>query len=191
MTGVQKPAHRTRSRVVARHAGGRFYRRELPSSTAAVRTPPGSRPMKTGAYESLRSLQLWKAPVRQTPWRREPDSNHRSRSCERSLGCCRRGRRTDELDGAIKHRSSRETTMVGRGASRDGRLFLGGTDGSNPVPSSGESCKLYFASPDFVSPGLATGRCGPGRLERYAAGAGAEPPRRAYTDWPRHVMRER
>jgi len=29
--------------------------------------------------------------------------------------------------------------MVGRGAFLDGRLFLGGTDGSNPVPSSGES----------------------------------------------------
>ena len=29
--------------------------------------------------------------------------------------------------------------MVGRGASLDSRLFLGGTDGSNPVPSSGES----------------------------------------------------
>jgi len=26
----------------------------------------------------------------QTPCWREPDSNHRSRSCERSLGCCRR-----------------------------------------------------------------------------------------------------
>src|SRR6516164_7000114 len=39
---------------------------------------------------------------------------------------------TDKLDGIIKHRSSRETTMVGRGASLDGRLFLGGTDGSNP-----------------------------------------------------------
>src|SRR6516225_3181549 len=34
--------------------------------------------------------------------------------------------RTDKLDGVIKHRSSRETTMVGRGASLDGRLFLGG-----------------------------------------------------------------
>jgi hypothetical protein len=32
---------------------------------------------------------------------------------------------TDKLDGVIKHRSSRETTMVGRGASLDGRLFLG------------------------------------------------------------------
>jgi hypothetical protein len=29
--------------------------------------------------------------------------------------------------------------MVGPGASLDGRLFLGGTDGSNPAPSSGES----------------------------------------------------
>ena len=47
--------------------------------------------------------------------------------------------RTDKLDGVIKHRSSRETTMVGRGASLDVRLFLGGTDGSNPVPSSAES----------------------------------------------------
>jgi len=34
--------------------------------------------------------------------------------------------RTDKLDGVIKRRSSRETTMVGRGASLDGRLFLGG-----------------------------------------------------------------
>jgi len=30
--------------------------------------------------------------------------------------------RTDKLDGVIKHRSSRETTMVGRGASLDGPL---------------------------------------------------------------------
>ena len=29
--------------------------------------------------------------------------------------------------------------MVDQGASLDGRLFLWGTDGSNPVPSSGES----------------------------------------------------
>ena len=47
--------------------------------------------------------------------------------------------RTDKLDGVIKHRSSRETTMVGRGASLGGRLFLGENDGSNPVCSSGES----------------------------------------------------
>src|SRR6516162_6386008 len=52
--------------------------------------------------------------------------------------------RTDKLDGVIKHRSSREPTMVGRGASLDGRLFLGGTDGSNPVPSSGESTNHRF-----------------------------------------------
>jgi len=54
--------------------------------------------------------------------------------------------RTDKLDGVIKHRSSRETTMVGRGASLDGCLFLGGTDGSNPVPSSGESASNLSAS---------------------------------------------
>jgi len=36
--------------------------------------------------------------------------------------------RTDKLDGVIKHTSSRETTMVGRGASLEGRLFLGPID---------------------------------------------------------------
>src|SRR5215469_13444010 len=51
-----------------------------------------------------------------------------------------------ELDGVIKYRSSRETMMVGRGVSLDGRLFLGGTDGSNPVPSSGESTNFRFLS---------------------------------------------
>ena len=44
--------------------------------------------------------------------------------------------------GSLSSSSSRETTMVGRGASLDGRLFLGGTDGSNPVPSSGESHEI-------------------------------------------------
>ena len=34
--------------------------------------------------------------------------------------------------------------MVGRGAALDGRLFLGWTDGSNPVPSSKESAKSRF-----------------------------------------------
>ena len=52
--------------------------------------------------------------------------------------------RTDKLDGVIKHRSSRETTMVGRRASLDGTLLLGGTDGSKPVPSSGESVANRF-----------------------------------------------
>jgi hypothetical protein len=47
--------------------------------------------------------------------------------------------RTDKLDGVIKHRSSPETTVVGRGPPLDGRLFDGGTDGSNPSSSSGES----------------------------------------------------
>ena len=80
-------------------------------------------------------------------------ANHRFHDCLslRSIHACGAGCpdielfpadercRTDKLDGVIKHRSSRETTMVGRGASLDVRLFLGGTDGSNPVPSSAES----------------------------------------------------
>src|SRR6516164_3753976 len=65
----------------------------------------------------------------------------------KGLSAVAEGRRlTDKLDGVIKHRSSRETTMVGRGASLDGRLFLGGTDGSNSVPSSGESGELPYSA---------------------------------------------
>ena len=60
---------------------------------------------------------------------REPDSNHRSRR--------KRDGRRERPRG--RPPSSREPAMVGRGASLDGRLFFGGTDGSNPVPSSGES----------------------------------------------------
>ena len=59
--------------------------------------------------------------------------------------------RTDKLDGVIKHTSSRETTMVGRGASLEGRLFLGGTDGSNPVPSSSESGELPYCRRRLVA----------------------------------------
>jgi len=55
------------------------------------------------------------------------------------LAVAERRYRTDKLDGVIKHSSSRETTVVGRGPPLHGRLFDGGTDGSNPVPSSGES----------------------------------------------------
>jgi len=58
--------------------------------------------------------------------------------------------RTDKLHGVIKHRSSHEPTMVGRGASLHGRLFLGGTDGSNPVPSSGESGELPYCAAGLV-----------------------------------------
>ena len=69
---------------------------------------------------------------------REPDLNHRSRLVKGLLSADERCR-TDKLDGVIKHRSSRKTTMVGRGATLDGRLFRGGTDGSNPTSSSEES----------------------------------------------------
>src|SRR5256885_11332292 len=47
--------------------------------------------------------------------------------------------RTDKLDGVITQRSSRETMGVGRGPPLHGRLYDGGTDGSNPSSSSGES----------------------------------------------------
>jgi len=42
----------------------------------------------------------------------------------------------------MKPRSSRETSVVARGSLFDGRLVDGGTDGSNPSPSSGESDEL-------------------------------------------------
>jgi len=78
-------------------------------------------------------------------------------------------RRTDKLDGVIKHRSSRETTMVGRGASLDGRLFLCGTDGSNPVPSASESYSQSVPKYRRKSRGFCgvypSHRCGRPRLE--------------------------
>jgi hypothetical protein len=52
--------------------------------------------------------------------------------------------RADKLDGVIKHRSSRETTVVGRGPPLHGRLFDGGTDGSNPSSSCKESCANHL-----------------------------------------------
>jgi hypothetical protein len=70
--------------------------------------------------------------------------------------------RTDKLDGLIKHRSSRETTMVGRGPLSTA-VFLGGTDGSNPVPSSGESGENAGLTRDRPRTGqLDDGRCGRG-----------------------------
>ena len=47
-----------------------------------------------------------------------------------------------------------------RRASVDGRLFLGGTDGSNPVPSSGESGELQYGAFDPGLPQLWFDRAG-------------------------------
>src|SRR6516162_11515856 len=82
-------------------------------------------------------------------------------------------RRTDKLDGVIKHRSSRETRMVGRGATLDGRLFLGGTDGSNPVPSSSESGSRGNSPSHVEKPGVSRGpsRFEPDQSRLHRAGA--------------------
>src|SRR6516164_9581243 len=56
-----------------------------------------------------------------------------------SLGSAEQRCRTDRLDGIMKPRSSRETSVVARGSLFDGRLVDGGTDGSNPSPSTEES----------------------------------------------------
>src|SRR6516164_4169711 len=71
--------------------------------------------------------------------RRPPHSVYRYRSCERVSRLLPNGDAGLISWMVLKHRSSRETTMVGRGPPRHGRLFDGGTDGSNPVPSSSES----------------------------------------------------
>ena len=76
--------------------------------------------------------------------------------------------RTDKLDGVIKHRSSRETTMVGRGASLDDRLFLGGTDGSNPAPSSGESVSQRELACRGREARLFARVCGPWQVAHWA-----------------------
>src|SRR5215470_6835158 len=76
--------------------------------------------------------------------------------------------RTDKLDGVIKRRSSRETMMVGRGVSLDGRLFLGGTDGSNPVPSSRQSVSRGISPCGIEKLAVAAGCAGPGQAARPA-----------------------
>jgi len=43
--------------------------------------------------------------------------------------------------------------MVGRGTSLDGGVFLGGTDGSNPVRSGGSMVDLRLADPMTADPG--------------------------------------
>ena len=50
---------------------------------------PGMPPAAVTMF-SRRSVRRSGTESSQTPRRREPDSNHRFRSCERSLGCCRR-----------------------------------------------------------------------------------------------------
>ena len=51
--------------------------------------------------------------------------------------------------------------MVGRRASLDGRLFFGGTDGSNPVPTSGESVSQRELAWQGREAGLFAQMCGP------------------------------
>src|SRR6516162_7230552 len=58
------------------------------------------------------------------------------------LGSAEQRCRTDRLDGIMKPRSSRETSVVARGSLFDGRLVDGGTDGSNPSPSTEESANF-------------------------------------------------
>ncbi len=57
----------------------------------------------------------------------------------KGLSAVAKGRcRTNKLDGVIKHRSSTRDDNGWPRTSLHGRLFLGRTDGSNPVPSSVE-----------------------------------------------------
>src|SRR5215813_14786885 len=64
------------------------------------------------------------------------------------------GRRTDKLDGVIKHRSSRETTMVGRGASLTAVSFSAGPmvrirlppAGSHTNPITPRRCRPWLSA---------------------------------------------
>src|SRR5215471_21195430 len=83
-----------------------------------------------------------------------------------SLGSAERRCRTDRLDGIIKPRSSRETSVVARGSLLNRRLVDGGTDGSNPSPSSGESGANLSLAGIRLSRSRSRGfprLCGPGR----------------------------
>src|ERR1700756_2818103 len=50
--------------------------------------------------------------------------------------------RTDKLDGIIKHRSSRKTTVVGCGPPLHSRLFDGGDRWFESIPLQQRVCKL-------------------------------------------------
>jgi hypothetical protein len=63
-----------------------------------------------------------------------------------------RGCRGRQVNGVIRLRSSRETTVVGRGPALHDRLSDGGTDGSNSSSSSGESPRTL--GPSFRSVGI-------------------------------------
>ena len=74
---------------------------------------------------------------------RKADSNPRSRSYE--AGCLVSPNQNDQLGARIKFRSSRETAMAA--CPLGGRSVHGGTDGSNPLSSSGESAANFSVSP--------------------------------------------
>jgi hypothetical protein len=137
------------SRDRAAEASGKRPRRHC-SFRLAHRTTPGWCGLRGSAERRCRSAPRWRprSRLRRSPahqrsslqwtlsWR-EPDSNHRYRSYERV------SRLLPNVDaGPIRwmgYRSSRETTVVGRGPLFPGRLFNGGTDGSNPSSSRRES----------------------------------------------------
>ena len=101
---------------------------------------------------------------------REPDSNHRSRSCEGSSGRCQSetaARKAEPLTGSGPRRRCLP------GASHRRLSLRGGTASSNPSSSSGESGELpYCAAGSSRSPSLAPSIMGKPAvlLQRVVAG---------------------
>jgi hypothetical protein len=83
--------------------------------------------------------------------------------------------------------------MVGRGTSLDGRLFPGGTDGSNPASSSGESANfgsdVVFTRAGTDAGPLSAGQCARQRLAHQARRAGSPRDGAAVTGEPVNLFR--
>src|SRR6516164_3905806 len=92
------------------------------SSAAASLSSRRSTSRKSGSHETHR-------------WRK-PDSNHRSRSYDRVSTVAEGRYRTDKPDGVIFARRRR---LAADPPLSTAVSFTGGTDGSNPASSSGES----------------------------------------------------
>ena len=121
------------------------------------------------AFDEIGTSQRRKTEVRLTHRWREEDSNHRSRLKYRPFG--RPASVSERFGWRLAHSSKPALCPVARltririspivfrtfglphraRRCRNSVALAGWTDGSNPLSSSGESCKLHFASPALVT----------------------------------------
>jgi hypothetical protein len=148
----------------------------------------------------------WRAPVRQTPWRREPDSNHRSRvrksgECQVPADQTRVGRTLtlgggaeSSLEGrdielSVSPKDIRTSPMISARTARIDDNLGRGTDGSNPLPSSGEStanrCASTCRTPGCAARSRARGPASSARTLNRQTGVDQQPSSATPSCWGR------